>query len=196
MNPRSSEGVPTRRKLSLIEAAQAKRACQAGLAEPFEPVRFIEHQLPKLVKGFEFLYDEDDPIFVNAPQVQAVVNFDDNPVLIARESIMDAAYRGVPHARFVLCHEIAHVFLHRRKATQLARHTLGSREQYRTAMPLELEANLFGGILMVPPDGVWPGISVFEVRRAYNCSQQVAEAAIVDAKFWWRASGRKWDAEF
>jgi hypothetical protein len=184
--------IPIRRKLVIVEAAQKKRLAQCDHKDRFEPLMYIEHILPKTVRGFEFDYNDDDEVFRRAPDVQAVVDFGGPPFLLAKASLMSAASRGDHQARFVFCHEIGHVHLHTRMKGRLARHQIGSIEQYRTNYRLEMEANLFGGCLLAPPDGLHPGMADADISLVYGCSLSAARIAISNAKLWWRANGRKW----
>lgn len=182
---RNSEPVPTRRKLTIMESAMFKREQQVPITERFDPVRYIEHTLPKVIKDFDYDYFNEHPFFMERPDRYAFVDFTDGVQLYVREQVVDAAYRGDNEARFALAHEIGHVFLHRKKAASiLSRHKVGSAHQYAGDKVLEFEANLFGGTLLAPPSGISELMSVFEVRRKFQCSHEVAERAIQDAKLW------------
>ena len=155
--------IPIRRMLVIMEGAQSKRCHECQPHEIFDPVRYIEHTMPKHVKDFTFHYDEDDPVFRQAPTTKAYVDVRNGIILVMRESVYEAAYRGDPQSRFILSHEIGHVFLHRRSGKVLARHSLSSTERNKVNKKNELEASLFGGTLLVPPAGT--GESRLELRE-------------------------------
>lgn len=184
--PKNSERpIPNRRRLQILELAQVKRAKQVSITERFDPIRFIEHTLPKTTKNFDFDYWEEHPAFLNRPDRKAFVDFTDGIQLYVRPSVVEAAYQGMSEDRFALCHEIGHVILHPKKAVKmLSRHSVGSIHQYQGNPILEYEANLFGGALLAPPDGISPLMRTFEIRRRFQCSQDVAKRAKEDAEFW------------
>ena len=191
MKRRVELSLAPQKQLDLIELAQLKRTQISDIEKPFDPLRYVEQHLPKMIKEFDYDYSDDHPVFMRAPEVLAFVNFEYGVRLFVRSKVMEEAYYGGEQERFILAHEIGHVWLHRRRAKQLARHVIGAQDQYKEKL-LELEANLFGGVLLVPPDGIWPGITAREIRSIYGCSLPVADRAIIEAKFWWRAGGRTW----
>lgn len=180
----NSNPLPNRRRLLLLEAAQKRREYQVPLSQPFDPVAFIERGLGKLVREFDWHYDEEDPYFKKNPTAQAFVDFTAGTLLVARESVMEQAYRGDPQSRFILAHEIAHAVLHKKSAGILARHKLLSAGQYSYRKDLELEANCYGGALLAPPAALSPLMSLFEIRRRFNVSGEVAEWGKKDAELW------------
>ncbi|MEO1798457.1 MAG: ImmA/IrrE family metallo-endopeptidase [Pseudomonadota bacterium] len=184
-SPKKKRPIPDRRRRTIIEISQAKREKQVGYEGAFDPIRYVEHVLPKEFKNFDFDYWSGHPAFLDRPDRKAFVDFTDGIQLFIREEVMDGAYRGDNEDRFAISHEIGHVYLHRNKAkTILSRHSIGSRNQYSGDPVLEYEANLFGGTLLAPPSGISPLMGIFDVRRRFRCSQDVAERAIKDAEFW------------
>lgn len=176
-----------RRYYELMKLADAKRALVCDRTEAFDPVRFIEHSLPKQVRNFDYHYDEEHEEFIAHPQKRAFVDFTDGQcLLVARESVLTGALDFDHEDRFVLAHEIGHVFLHRGSAQKLARHKTGSKLQYEYREKLEYEANTFAGSLLVPPDGVTPLMTTFDIKLRFKCSYQVAQRAKTDIDRYWR----------
>jgi len=171
-------------KLLNINRAREVRRIQCEPCDPFDPLKFIEFELSKIIRNFEYCIDEHDSVFREAPSTLAYVDLSSNPVLVARESVVDRAMRGSCHERFVLAHEIAHVIRHRHSGKRLAQHQIGSDERNRANRYFELEANLFGGTLLVPPEANLEEMTVDSVRRHFGVSEKVAQFAISDAAFW------------
>lgn len=199
-------GLEKRRRLSIMEGALKKRLMQCDELSIFDPILFVEQQLPKIIKNFDYHYDEMDKAFIEQPNRQAFVRFGETILLVAKESLMEAAYSGDREARFIMSHEIGHVIMHRRKMNrlkrssssrqqelELSRHETGTSEQYSQNTRLELEANAFAGTILCPPTALSPMHLVRDVMAKYNVSTRVAEIALKDAKVSWEAIGRKWN---
>jgi len=162
--------------------ALRKLQCQPN--DRFDPLVFIEHIMPSLIANFEYCYDENDEVFKKSPSTLGYVDLTSNPVLVTRQSVMERAKKGSFHDRFVLCHEIAHVFRHSRSGKILAQHRLDSPERNRANRYFELEANLFGGILLVPPDSDIESITLKDAQKKFQVSDKVVKIAAADAVFW------------
>lgn len=186
--------LPKRKKLSIIEGALAKRRKLFGDDEVFDPVRFVENFVVKDVSRFDVDYFDEHEELVRNSELQAFVEFDDFCTLVVRSEVMDRACRGDNEARFIVSHEVGHVYQHRHKAWKrwqdteqsviLGRHSVKSKYQYLQLPEWELEANLFGGVLLAPPTGISPLMTSREIRFKYRCSELVATQARIDAALW------------
>ncbi|MEM9392926.1 MAG: ImmA/IrrE family metallo-endopeptidase [Pseudomonadota bacterium] len=183
-----------RRRLTIMEGAQNKRSKQADFNSAFDPLRFAEQIVPKDVAKFDFDYFDEHEEFRSRPELQAFVEFNEGCTMVVRSSVMEQAYRGDKQSRFIICHELGHVYLHKNKAAKiwretnrsviLGRHTIQSRYQYLQNPQWELEANLFAGTLLAPPLGISQLMNTREIRMKYNCSDEVATQAKKDAELW------------
>lgn len=180
----------TRRQKVVSKGLKLRHSC-TDCDAPFDPLRFVEHKIEKLVEGYDLDPWDEHPSFLERPDRLAFVDFSEGARLFIRPSVMDAAAQNDNEARFVIAHEIAHIFLHRDKAKQLSRHKNTSKEHNYSANPhldLELEANAFAGALLVPIDTVQiiethhdTLLDIRSIAQKYRVSNQVAQRAKMDA---------------
>ncbi|MEL6575900.1 MAG: ImmA/IrrE family metallo-endopeptidase [Pseudomonadota bacterium] len=127
--------------------------------------------------------------------VEAKVSFQDVVVMHIRDQTLTEARFGVTSARFTLCHEIAHVLLHRRTMNKrlsgaaLPRgmnHSSSSFQIHETNADMEREANLFAGALLIPLEAISVKADPNALAKEYGTSPIAArEARLKALEVWW-----------
>lgn len=174
------------REAEIDELASDFRRAQCDDRELFDPVRFVELELPKIVPGFEFL--PVGPEYLgNAETVRARADFKNGKVLYVAEEVYYKAQEGDAQERFTLAHEAGHVVLHNRTGLTFARNVMGTNEyvqeqRVRARKTYEIEANLFAGAVLLPVTALDPTLMTGELARTYGVSQLAAEKGVQQAK--------------
>lgn len=180
------------KKMDPITVGLAFRRTYVSDRNRFDPIAFVEFDLKDL--GDDVYYDVVDEI-CDDPTIEGCVEYnnDDRTFRLAiREDVYELASGrneyddGYGHnsrntkpdgpSLFTICHEIAHLLLHKehlkRDATKLKRGIAGSGTSFNEDPVLEAEANSAGGAILIPPE-VAASESERDAKTKYYVSSDV-----------------------
>lgn len=186
MARRKRYSAETRRKRARLQVRASR--CRNKCLDPrdrFEPIHYIENVLNSEVANFDYHYVE--ALEYGGLPVEARVRFDwDGKVLLVRERVLLEARAGLAQARFSLAHEIAHAILHHRpmmrriEGASLPRGRPGDNQSFifhSSNAEMEVEANLFAGLLLIPLEAISVRSDPKWLSDHYGTSPIVAEKA-------------------
>lgn len=144
--------------------------------DPFLPMEHVEHVL-QLDPNIRVAIRED--ISEGGLPIEARVKFfkTGHQLLEITERAGRAAILGLPMARYAIAHEIGHINLHRRvmrtKVEGAARNFTGTNGKLRAQLHqetqgMENEADIYGGLLLVPLSIIDKDADYLELASRYN----------------------------
>jgi hypothetical protein len=162
---------------NLNSLAEWVRANSSQTELSFDPISFIELDLPRIIRGF-YVHIELDDVMGNR---RAFIT--NQPLgMVVSESIYEAASNGCMHACEVILHEVGHIFLHHKYAT-LGLNSAAAIYENRikltsTANSAEWQATTFALCVLYPYYRLKDIRTHEEVFKLYNVSCRQADRII------------------
>lgn len=147
---------------------------------PFPIMRFMEHVLPVVCDGFEFVVEAADLM-----GARFGLTFPEKRIIVLREDVYNAAVDGGAFARMTVAHEVGHLLEHGDVPLAMALRRADERmPAYRSS---EWQANAFAGALLMPACRI-VNMQPDEVAEVYGVSMSAArvqtEAIRGEARRW------------
>lgn len=147
-----------------------RRAYQTRPEEKFDVISYLE----KHCENFEICEDSE----FEQKNVEACYQPNTNTIYI-KESVYEKACEDDGRARFTICYEIGHMFLH----SNLAYNRLSENKHIpKPYEDPEWQANTFASYLLIPPNEARKLNDAKLIASTYGTSYQAASIALTNAK--------------
>lgn len=172
---RRREGVvvPGMSTAAIANAALEVRKVFGATTEPLFPVVAVYELLDVLVDGGHFEVVEDDAMGEDEART-----FPDRGLIQLRQSVYDGAAQGQGRPRFTMCHELAHLVVHRNISFSRV-NPVAPPKIYQNS---EWQADVFASHLLMPEHLLRDYWSVEAVAEDFGVSYAAANARLEKMK--------------